>query len=86
MFLLISQLLEAQDHQRRTPLFLALSIGAVKVFDYLLYARASPNGVGPDGRHIIIHAIEKGQGRFTEILLKVGLIITYQELHGLVKM
>ncbi len=34
-------------------------------------AKVNPNGVAPDGRQMIIHTVEKGLGRLTEILLKV---------------
>ena len=65
------QLLEATDGHGRNPLFLALTVNALRTFERLLIAKANPDSCGPDGRKIIVHAIEKGHGKFTELLLRV---------------
>ena len=59
------------DRHGRNPLFLALTVFALKTFEKLLIAKVNPDSPGPDGRKIIIHAIEKGQGKFIELLLRV---------------
>eukprot|EP00794_Sanderia_malayensis_P017414 gene17414-19157_t len=76
------ELLEVQDGQKRSALFLAFSIKAVQIFEYLLASSADPNQFGPDGRQIIIHAIEKGQGKFTQILLKYGASLSTYDPDG----
>ena len=65
--------MEAADGNGRNPLFLALTVKAVKTFEKLLTAKVNPDSCGPDGRKLIIHSVEKGHGRFTELLLRVCL-------------
>eukprot|EP00112_Aurelia_sp_Birch-Aquarium-sp1_P010726 Seg2284.4 transcript_id=Seg2284.4/GoldUCD/mRNA.D3Y31 product=Inversin protein_id=Seg2284.4/GoldUCD/D3Y31 len=77
-----NELLEALDGHDRSPLFLAFSVSALRTFENLLIGKANPNGIGPDGRQVIIHCIEKGQGKFTELLLRYGVSLSSKDPDG----
>ncbi|XP_065052326.1 serine/threonine-protein phosphatase 6 regulatory ankyrin repeat subunit A-like [Rhopilema esculentum] len=66
------EVIDGTDGHNRTPLYLALSVSAFETFELLLAAKSDPNGAGPDMRRIIVHSIEKGLGKFTELLLKAS--------------